>query len=99
MQSNRESITPVDPPLVIPTKTPRLIPADPLAPTPSSENNIRTPDTNNEKDNVPVNYISSYTLRNGVTRRVQARGNKRSECVWNANIHVFGHINYFTTFF
>jgi hypothetical protein len=23
-----------------------------------------------------------------VTRRVQARGNKRSECVWNANVLV-----------
>jgi hypothetical protein len=89
MQANRESITPVDPPLVIPTETPELILADPLAPTPRSENNVCTPDTNNKKDNVPANYISSYALRNAVTRRVQARGNKRSECVWNANVHVF----------
>ena len=86
MQANRESITPVDPPLVIPTETPELILADPPASAPSSANNVRTPYTNNKKDNMPANYISSYTLRNAVTRRVQARGNKRSECVWNANV-------------
>ena len=86
MQSNRESTTPIDPSSVVPTKPPEFIPADPPAPAPSSANNIRTPDTNNKKDNMPANYISSYTLRNAVTRRVQARGNKRSECVWNANV-------------
>lgn len=86
MQSNRESTTPIDPSSVVPTKPPEFIPADP--PAPSSENNVRTPDTNNKKDNMPANYISSYTLRNAVTRRVQARGNKRSECVWNANVLV-----------
>jgi hypothetical protein len=87
MQSNRESTTPIDPSPVVPTKPPELIPADPLAPALSSANNVRTPDTNNKKDNMPANYISSYTLRNAVTRHVQARGNKRSECVWNANGH------------
>ncbi|KAL5647157.1 hypothetical protein ACJX0J_041512, partial [Zea mays] len=60
---------------------------DPPGPTLSSANNVHTPDTNNKKDNVPANYISSYTLRNDVTRRVKARGNKRSKCVWNANVH------------
>ena len=88
MQSNRESTTPIDPSSVVPTKPPEFIPADSPAPAPSSANNVRTPDTNNKKDNMPTNYISSYTLRNAVTRRVQARGNKRSECVWNANVHV-----------
>ena len=89
MQANRESITPVDPPLVIPTETSELIPADPPAPTPCSANNVHTPDTNNKKDNVPTNYFSSYTIRNVGASCVQARGNKRSECVWNANVHVF----------
>jgi hypothetical protein len=99
MQANQESITPVDPPLVIPTETSELILADPLAPTPRSENNVCTPDTNNKKDNVPTNYISSYALRIAVTRRVQARATKEVNVYGMQMFMYFGHIYYSMKFF
>jgi len=79
IQINRESIIPNDPSTVVPTDAP--------AATLSGANDGRTTRSNNKKNtsqnskgNGPGNYISGHSLRNAVTRRVQARS-ERSELV------------------
>jgi len=84
IQINRESIIPNDPSTVAATDAP--------AATLSGANDGRTTRPNNKKNtsqnskgNRPGHYINSHSLRNAVTRRVQAIS-ERNELVWNANI-------------
>ena len=84
IQINRESIIPNDPSTVAATDAP--------AATLSGANDGHTTRPNNKKNtsqnskgNRPGHYINSHSLRNAVTRRVQARS-ERNKLVRNANI-------------